>query len=166
MKSKLVTLLFLICLVAPVNAKVVALDIVQIYQKYSLVQEANNKIEEAEARVKRVLETADNELKELETKGKKEEVEAKKDSIQDIVDEELEKLQDDKEFYNMQINRNISKLLQETAKEKGIDLVLEKGYVQSDIEDITASFLVKLEAARLQEAKATEKAPQAAKPKS
>ncbi len=143
----------MISLASPVLAKVVSLDIVQIYQQYSLVQEANQKVDSAEAGFKRILETAEKELKELEAKGNKIELEKKKDSIQEIVDEEVEKIQDDKEFYNNQINRNIATLLQSIAKEKNIDLIVEKGYVQSPIEDITETFLTRLEAARKAEVK-------------
>ena len=157
MKRKLLTLSVLVSLANPILAKVVSLDIVQIYQQYSLVQEANQKIDSAEAGFKRVLETAEKELTELETKGNPLEIEKKKDSIQDVVDEEMEKIQDDKEFYNTQINRNIAKLLQDIAKEKSINLVIEKGYVQSPIEDITETFLTRLEAARKAEAKSPAK---------
>jgi hypothetical protein len=164
--SYLSTALGLTLLVSSLNpcsaTKVVSLDIVEIYQKYSLVQEANRKIDEAEASFKRVIETADKELKELEVKGNEVEINKKKDTIQEIVDEEVEKLQDDKELYNTQINRNISKLLQDIALEKGIGLVIEKGYVQAPIEDITPLFLTRLEASRVAEAKA--KSAPAAKP--
>ncbi len=153
MKRKLLASILLVSLANPILAKVVSLDIVQIYQHYSLVQEANQKIDSAESGFKRILETAEIELKELETKGNKVEIEKKKNSIQDVVDEEVEKIQDEKEFYNTQINRNISKSLQDIAKEKSIDLIIEKGYVQSPIEDITDAFLAKLEAARKAEAK-------------
>lgn len=164
--SYLSTALGLALLISSLNpcsaTKVVSLDIVEIYQKYSLVQEANRKIDEAEASFKRVIETADKELKELESKGNEVEINKKKDTIQEIVDEEVEKLQDDKELYNTQINRNISKLLQDIALEKGIGLVIEKGYVQAPIEDITPLFLSRLEADRAAEAKA--KSAPAAKP--
>lgn len=153
MNKKLLILSFIIISANPALAKVVSLDIVQIYREYSLVQEANQKIDSAEAGFKRVLETAEKELKDLETKGNKLEVEKKKDSIQEVVDEEVEKIQDEKEFYNTQINRNIANLLQEVVKEKKIDLVIEKGYVQSPIEDITENFLARLEAARKTETK-------------
>ncbi len=153
MKRKLLALTLLGSLSNTIFAKVVSLDIVQIYQQYSLVQEANQKIDSAEAGFKRILETAEKELKELEAKGNQAEIEKKKNSIQDVVDDEVEKIQDEKEFYNTQINRSISKQLQDIAKEKGIDLVIEKGYVQSPIEDITAVFLTRLEAARKAEAK-------------
>ncbi len=157
MKRKLLALSFAASLASPILAKVASLDIVQIYQQYSLVQEANQKIDAAEASFKRILETANEELKGLESKGNAIEVEKKKDSIQDIVDEEVEKIQDEKELYNTQINRNIATLLQAITKEKGIDLVIEKGYVQSPIEDITATFLTRLEAARKAESEAKTK---------
>lgn len=133
--------------------KIVSLDIVEIYQNYSLVAEANHKIDEAEAGFKRILETADKELKELESKGNEVEINKKKDTIQEVVDEEVEKLQDDKELYNTQINRNIANLLQVISQEKGISLVIEKGYIQAPIEDITTLFLSRLEANRVSEAK-------------
>lgn len=144
--------------------KIVSLDIVEIYQKYSLVQEANHKIDDAEASFKRVIETADQELKALEAKGNEAEINKKKETIQEIVDEEVERLQDDKEFYNTQINRNIAKLLQEITQEKAITLVIEKGYVQAPIEDITPLFITRLEANRIAEAKATTQTTKPTKP--
>lgn len=130
---------------AQLSAKIVALDIISIYENYSLVQEANDVIDEAESRFKRIVTTAEEEIKELEKKGNEAEIVKKRDEIQDIIDEEVETLHDQKDLYNTTINRNVQKTLDTLAKTKGYDLVLDKGYVVVDIEDITDEFLSQLE---------------------
>lgn len=151
MNKKFLSIIISLASISLVQAKTVTLDIVQIYQKYSLVNEANAKFSEAEARFKRLLETAEQEVKDLEAQGKKEEVEQKKDQIQEVIDTEVESLQDEKDFYNSQINRNVARMLQTFAKEQNIDLVLEKGYVLIPIEDITNQFIARLEDERSKE---------------
>lgn len=168
MTKKILSLLVLLMASLSVQSKTVTLDIVRIYDKYSLVNEANTKFSEAEARFKRLLETADQEIKDLETKGKKEELEKKKDDIQEVIDAEVENLQDEKDFYNSQINRNVARMLQVFAKEQNIDVVLERGYVFVPMEDITDQFIARLEDERLKEkqsvpAKVEEIAPAASK---
>lgn len=161
MNKKFLSLAVLLASISSTQAKVATLDIVQIYQKYSLVTEANAKFSDAESRFKRLIETADQEIKELETQGKKEEVEKKKEQIQEVIDAEVENLQDEKDFYNSQINRNVARMLQAFAKEQNIDLVLEKGYVLVPVEDITNQFIARLEDERLKEKQAVPAVPAA-----
>jgi Skp family chaperone for outer membrane proteins len=130
---------------SPGASKVVALDIVTIYEEYSLVQEANETIDAGEARFKRILATAEKELKELEKKGSPIEIDKKRLGIQDIVDQEVEVLQDHKELYNTTINRNVAKTLAAMALANNYELILDSSFVHSNIEDITEKFLAELE---------------------
>jgi Skp family chaperone for outer membrane proteins len=128
-----------------VSAKIVALDIATIYEDYSLVKEANTVIDTAEARFKRILATAEKELNDLEKAGNKVEIEKKRQSIQDIVDQEVENLQDQKEAYNTNINRNVAKTISAIAIANNYELVLDSAFVHSNIENITDKFMIELE---------------------
>jgi hypothetical protein len=139
----LVTILFT-CSIS-VSAKIVALDIATIYEDYSLVKEANTVIDTAEARFKRILATAEKELNDLEKAGNKVEIEKKRQSIQDIVDQEVENLQDQKEAYNTNINRNVAKTISAIAIANNYELVLDSAFVHSNIENITDKFMIELE---------------------
>lgn len=143
--SSKIFLLAMMLLAHPVASKVVALDIVTIYEEYSLVQQANETIDAGEARFKRILATAEKELKELEKKGNQVEIDKKRQGIQDIVDQEVEVLQDHKELYNTTINRNVAKTLAAMAAANSYELVLDSSFVHSNIEDITDKFLAELE---------------------
>ena len=131
---------------SPCLAKIASLDIVEIYKSYTLVQEANQGVDKAEASFKRILATAQEEILALEAQtDKAKELESKRQEIQKVIDERVEALQDSKDFYNTQINRNIARLLETFAKEKKLDLIVEKGYIMSPIDDITAEFIKRLE---------------------
>ncbi|MDA0771585.1 MAG: OmpH family outer membrane protein [Cyanobacteria bacterium] len=144
---KILILLIVISLTtSPCLAKIASLDIVEIYKSYSLVQEANQDVDKAEASFKRILATAQEEILALEAQtGKEQELETKRQEIQKVVDQRVEALQDSKDFYNTQINRNIARLLETFAKENKLDLIVEKGYIMSPIDDITAEFIKRLE---------------------
>lgn len=143
--SSLISLIILVASPACLSAKVVALDIATIYEEYSLVKEANTVIDTAEARFKRILATAEKELNDLEKAGNKVEIEKKRQSIQDIVDQEVETLQDQKEAYNTNINRNVAKTLSTIALANNYELVLDSAFVHSNIENITDKFMTELE---------------------
>jgi len=143
--SSLISLIILVASPACLSAKVVALDIATIYEEYSLVKEANTVIDTAEARFKRILATAEKELNDLEKAGNKVEIEKKRQSIQDIVDQEVETLQDQKEAYNTSINRNVAKTLSSMALANNYELVLDFAFVHSNIENITDKFMIELE---------------------
>lgn len=128
-----------------ISAKIVALDIATIYEEYSLVKEANQVIDSAEARFKRIVATAEKELNEIEKNGNKIEIDKKRQSIQDIVDLEVENLQDQKEIYNTNINRNVAKTLSAMALANSYELVLDSAFVHSNIENITDQFMTELE---------------------
>lgn len=145
--NKVLPLITIFIIGSSVSAKVVALDIVSIYESYSLVQEANQVIDSAEAKFKRIVATADLEIKELEKKGNEAEIIKKQNEIQDIVDEEVENLHDQKDLYNTTINRNIQKTLSAIAQEKGYELILDKSMVMNEVEDISDEFIAKLEKA-------------------
>ncbi|MDD9898224.1 MAG: OmpH family outer membrane protein [Candidatus Melainabacteria bacterium] len=143
-------LLILVLTLNPCFAEGIAsLDILEIYKNYSLVLEANAEVDEAEASFRRVLETANKELMVLQAQeGKEKEFQAKQQEIQTVVDEQVEQLQDKKDEYNTQINRNIAQTLNEIVKSKKLDLIIEKGYLLADVDDITNEFLAALEKKR------------------
>jgi Skp family chaperone for outer membrane proteins len=143
--NKLFLSLVLISALIGVEAKVASLDLTSIYENYSLIQEANQVLDDAEVSFKRVLATADLELKELEKKGNEAEVEKKRDEIQDIIDNTVEDLHDQRDLYNTSINRNIQQAIDSIAKEKGYSLILDSSYTLSEMDDITTEFLAKLE---------------------
>lgn len=143
--NKLLIAISLLSFHSSLSAKVVALDIVSIYENYSLVQEANTVIDDAEAKFKRIVATADAEIKELEKKGNEAEIIKKQNEIQEIVDEEVENLHDQKDLYNTTINRNIQKTLASIAKAKGYDLILDSSFIMNDVEDISDEFITELE---------------------
>lgn len=146
MKNTILLFLIPLVLINPCFAKIVTIDIVEIYKNYSLVLEANKEVDKAEASFKRILETAQLEIKALEAQeGKEKELALKRSEIQAVIDQQVEALQDSKDTYNTQINRNIAQALQEFATENKIDLVVEKGYVMSPLEDLTQEFIKKLE---------------------
>jgi Skp family chaperone for outer membrane proteins len=143
--NKVFLSLSLAATLSTVEAKMASLDLSTIYENYSLVQEANQVIDDAEVSFKRVLATADIELKELEQKGNDAEIEKKRDEIQDIIDNTVEDLHDQRDLYNTSINRNIQQTIDAIAKEKGYSLILDSSFLLSELEDITSEFLTKLE---------------------
>ena len=141
------SLLFFSSNLSVLAEKLVVLDINKLYNNYSLVKEANQIVSNYEADLKKMLDAADAKVTELEKQSTPTEaLEAKKEELQDEIDEKVEDLQDQKELYNTTINRTIAKTLDTYAKQKSINLVLDKGFVMVPIEDITEDFLVKLEA--------------------
>jgi len=143
--NKIVFALLIAFTPCSISAKIVALDIATIYEEYSLVKEANQVIDSAEARFKRIVATAEKELNEIEKNGNKIEIDKKRQSIQDIVDLEVENLQDQKEIYNTNINRNVAKTLSAMALANSYELVLDSAFVHSNIENITDQFMTELE---------------------
>lgn len=143
---KKIFLLALLLTLSPCSAKIASLDILEIYKNYSLVQKANQEVDEAEASFRRIVETANNELMALQAQeGKEKEFAARQQEIQAVIDEQMEKLQDSKDSYNTQINRNIAQTLNDFAKAKNLDLILEKGYLLVELDDITDEFIAALE---------------------
>lgn len=147
-KSTLIVSLFLsssgIALAAEHNTAVI--DVNRIYKEYSLVVEANQELDKSEESFKKLLTTADAELKDLEAKGTKpEDLEAKKTSIQAVIDEQVKKVQAQKDSYNQSINTNFKNVMDQVAKQKKLDLILDRSFVIYPYEDITEEFLQKLE---------------------
>ncbi len=136
------------------KSRFAAVDVSRVNESFSLVKEANNSVQEGEEKLKRLFATAETEIKELESKGNAEELEKKKTEIQDIIDDEIEKLQDQKEFYIGEINRSVNQMLETLAKESNYSLVFERSFViNDDITDITDLLVSRLEAARLSSTK-------------
>ncbi len=129
---------------------VASIDIMKVYKQYSLVQEANTILDGMEQSFKRILTTAEAELTDLEKTAKPEEVEKKKNAIQETIDDQVVEVQDEKDMYNTTINRNFQSTLEQVAKEKSYEIILDKGFVIypiTDSADITDSFLTQLEKA-------------------
>ena len=127
-----------------------SIDIMKVYKQYSLVQEANTILDGMEQSFKRILTTAEAELTDLEKTAKPDEVEKKKNAIQETIDEQVVKVQEEKDLYNTAINRNFQTTLEAIAKEKNYEIILDKGFVIypiTDSADITDPFMVKLEKA-------------------
>ena len=119
-------------------------NLVRIYQEYSLVQEANRLITEGEDGLKRVITTAEAEMKKLEGKSD-EATDKKREEIQAAVDDKVEAIHDLKEGYNMRINRNIQNTINEIAMKKGYLAVLDKSFSLFSADDITTELLTELE---------------------
>ena len=126
------------------QAKVGSINLVRIYQEYSLVKEANRLITEGEQGLKRVITTAETEMKKLSDK-KDADTSKKREEIQAAVDEKVEAIHDLKEDYNMKINRNIQDTIEKIATKKGYIAVLDRSFTLFSAEDITAELLTELE---------------------
>jgi Skp family chaperone for outer membrane proteins len=130
----------------PVLATKVALvNLDLINQKYSLIREASNAVAKSEARVQRIVSTAERELNEAKAKLDDEKFEEKKQSVQAVVDQEVQKLITEKQNYGNKINTNINNALALIAKEKSFDLILDQSFTLGGAVDITSEFLSKLE---------------------
>lgn len=132
------------CQPALSKAKVAVVDLVKIYQEYSLVEEANRLIAEGEEGLKRVIATAEGEMKKLETVTDAAS-EKRKDEIQAAVDDKVENVQDLKENYNMKINRNIQDTIRKLAEQSSYIAVMDKSFSVFAADDITTQLLTELE---------------------
>lgn len=126
------------------QAKIAVVDLVRIYQEYSLVEEANRVISEGEDGLKRVITTAETEIKKLELKTGAE-ADKKRDEIQAAVDDKVEDIQDLKESYNMKINRNIQDTIEKAAIKNSYLAIMDKSFSVFSGEDITSEILSELE---------------------
>lgn len=145
LKSSLLASLIIISCVSPALAvKVAVVDLVRIYQEYTLVEEANRLITEGEEGLKRVITTAESEMKKLESQTD-EATNKKRDEIQTAVDDKVEDVQDIKEDYNMRINRNIQETIDKIAKKKSYLAVMDKSFSVFSGVDITSDVLTELE---------------------
>jgi len=126
------------------KAKIAVVDLVKIYQEYSLVEEANRLIAESEEGLKRVIATAEGEMKKLETVTDAAS-EKRKDEIQAAVDDKVENVQDLKENYNMKINRNIQDTIRKLAEQSSYVAVMDKSFSVFAADDITTQLLTELE---------------------
>lgn len=125
-------------------AKLGVVNLVKIYQDYSLVQEANRLISEGEDGLKRVITTAEAEMKKLD--GKTDDASNKKrEEIQSAVDDKVEAIHDLKEDYNLKINRNIQNTINKIATKKGYIAVFDKAFSVFSAQDITPELLTELE---------------------
>ena len=146
LKSKFLILTLLSTMTVPAfaQAKVAVVNLVRIYQEYSLVEEANDQITEGEKGLKRVIATAEAEMRELESKTDAAS-QKKRDEIQLAVDTKVEEVQDIKENYNMKINRNIQTTIDKLAIKKNYIAVLDKSFSVFAADDITTEILTELE---------------------
>jgi Skp family chaperone for outer membrane proteins len=146
LKSSLLIVILISLCASPAfaQAKVAVVDLVRIYQEYSLVEEANRLITEGEEGLKRVITTAETEMKSLESKTGIE-FDKKRDEVQSAVDDKVEEVQDLKETYNMKINRNIQDTVDKIAKKNSYLAILDKSFSVFAGEDITTQILSDLE---------------------
>ena len=149
LKSNSLTLVLLLALLitgspAFAQAQIAVVNLVRIYQEYTLVKEANKRISEGEDGLKRVITTAETEMKKIISKTDAAS-EMKKEEIQRAVDEKVEEIQDIKEDYNMKINRNIQDTINKLAKKKKYIAVFDKSFSVYAGDDITAQVLTELE---------------------
>lgn len=126
------------------KAKIAVVDLVRIYQEYSLVEEANRLITEGEDGLKRVITTAETEMKKLESQTGADVIK-RRDEVQSAVDDKVEDIQDLKESYNMRINRNIQDTIEKAAEKKSYLAIMDKSFSVFSGEDITSEILVELE---------------------
>jgi len=144
--SKFFLALWLLSMAMPcfANSKMAVVDLAKIYQDYYLVKEASLKIEEVQESLKRILLTAETEMKELSTKYDAESV-AKKSQIQSSIDDKVEEFHDVKEDYNRRINANIQNAVDKIAAEQGFVAILDKSVSLFDVNDVTSEVLTRLE---------------------
>jgi len=142
--SKFFLALLLLSMAMPcfANSKMAVVDLAKIYQDYYLVKEASLKIEEVQESLKRILLTAETEMKELSTKYDAESV-AKKS--QSSIDDKVEEFHDVKEDYNRRINANIQNAVDKIAAEQGFVAILDKSVSLFDVNDVTSEVLTRLE---------------------
>jgi len=127
-------------------ASLAAINMAKIYQSYSLVQEANQALAVNEENLKNLLLKAESELAAtMKDKTKEAEANKKRDSFQLQIDKEVEAAQATKILYNETINNNIDTALKAFAKEKQLDLIMDKSFVMVAIPDLTDDFLTQLE---------------------
>ncbi len=131
------------------DAKIALLDLPRVYREYSLVQEAIQKVTSAEDSVYRIMQIAEEEIKELQNKDQVAEVKKKQQEIQISVDKQIKEMHNTKSKYDSQIENNIKRIVLKMVDDKDIDVVLDKSFVLSknfatDL-DITDEFLAKLE---------------------
>lgn len=126
------------------QSQIGVIDLVRIYQEYSLVEEANDAITLGEEGLKRVIGTAEAEMKKLDGKTTAE-AEKSRDEIQASVDEKVEEIQDLKEGYNIRINRNIQDTIADLAESKKLLAVIDKSFSVFAADDITPAVLIELE---------------------
>lgn len=143
-QASLLLILISFCQPAFSKTKVAVVDLVKIYQQYSLVEEANRLIAEGEEGLKRVIATAEGEMKKLETVTDAAS-EKRKDEIQAAVDDKVEDVQDLKENYNMKINRNIQDTITKLAEQSSYLAVMDKSFSVFAADDITTQLLAELE---------------------
>ncbi len=142
--SSLIFLLATLILPAFAKSKLAVVDLVRVYQEYSLVKEANNLIDEGEEGLKRVVATAEAEIKKLGDKDDDATIK-KREEIQAAVDDKVDDIHDLKDNYNLKINGNIQKTIEELAVKKAYTHVFDKSYMVYAADDITDELLTALE---------------------
>lgn len=159
MNKKVIFIFAIICLNLPLSSfavekiepklSIATVNMDKINLDYSLVNEAREKIYNAEQNLKKLILTANKEIELLttseETELSDEEKLTKRKQIQESVDKAYLSLEEQKKQYNDKINRNIELILGKIAHTRKYDLIINELFSIQAENDITDIFLEELE---------------------
>lgn len=126
--------------------KVALINRKYVLQNFSMIKDSVDTIASSRERVQRLIATADEEIKELvEKKAEAKKIQTRQEEIQRILDKEVLNLQNEQVDIKKAIDQKIEVELAKIAKARGLDIILDTGYVVDGGEDITFEFLDQLE---------------------
>lgn len=125
--------------------KVGLIDMIYVYENSETIRSSNEKLAKQNIKIQKLVATANQEIGELREKAP-ESVDKKQQEIQAIIDKEVQA------FYKLQkeassvIEAKVQTLIESFARDKSLELILDKTFVTSGGIDLTNEFLKKLDA--------------------
>lgn len=126
--------------------KVGLIDMIYVYENSKSIRNSNDSLAKQNVKIQKLLATANQEISAIKEKDPKS-TEAKHKEIQAIIDKEVKAFYKEQKEASGVIQAKIETLLESFAREKSLELILDKTFVTSGGIDLTDEFLAKLDAA-------------------
>lgn len=125
--------------------KVGLVDMIYVYKNSSTIQTQNDKLAKQNAKIQKLIVTANQEMDKLKNKDPKS-IEKKEKEIQAIIDKEVQSFYEEQKLVSAGVQTKIETVLENLARDRSFELILDKNFVTSGGIDITQEFLSKLDA--------------------
>ncbi len=143
----LVTMVFGSAALAEELNKIAVVDMGRVGRETPYIQEALTKVSAAEQSLMRLMQTAETELKTLQSKkgSTEEEFKKKQSEIQTLVDKRVSEIEALKSGFDLKIKNDVKAVVDQLVKEKSLELILDKAFVAAAGLDVTDEFIAKLQ---------------------